>query len=67
LQVLEGDICRFRHKVGLQYILSSTRRWIEREGQHDIGGHVEDVCDASVAEVGRVSPLGGVHIQQWLS
>lgn len=29
-----------------------------RESQQDIGGHVEDVCDALSEEVGRVSPFG---------
>jgi len=32
-----------------------------------MGGNVEDVCDASVVEVRRVSPLGRVRIQQQLS
>jgi len=57
----------FGHKFGLQYNLSSADRWTDREGQKDSGGHVEDVCDALAVEVGRVSPLGRVHIQQRLS
>jgi len=55
---LERVICRFGHKVGPQYNLSSVDRWIDREGQHDIGRHVEDVCDASVAEVRGIYSLG---------
>jgi len=47
--------------------LSSIDRWIDKEGQWDFGGHVEDVCDASAAEVGRVSPFGRLPIQQQLS
>ena len=59
-QVLEGIICSFRYRVGLQHNLSSVDRWTDREGQQDIGGYVEDVCDALVAEVGRVSSTGRV-------
>lgn len=66
-QVLEGVVCRFGHKVDLQYKLSSIDRWTNRESQQDIGGHVEDVCDASTMEVGRVSPTGRFHLQQWVS
>lgn len=36
----------FADKVGLQYNLSSIGRWTDREGQQDIRGHVEDVCEA---------------------
>jgi len=64
---LEGVICRFGHRDGLQYILSSTKQWKDREGHQDIGGHVEDVCDASIADVGRASPFGRFRIKQWLS
>ena len=53
--------------VGLGTELSFADIWIDREGQHDIGEHVEVVCDASTMEVGRVSPLGRVPIQQRLS
>ena len=41
-----------------QYNLSFTDRWTDREGQQDIGGHVEDVCDASTMEVGILSTIG---------
>ena len=54
---MEGVICRFGHRVGLQYHLSSTNRCTDREDQQDIRGHVEDVCDASTTKVGGVSPL----------
>jgi len=62
-QVLEGVICRIGHRVGLQYNLSSIDRWKNREVKQDIGGHVEDVCNASATEVGRVSSFGRVRIQ----
>ena len=35
-----------------------STRWIDREGQQDIGGHVEDVCDASVEEMRGVPFFG---------
>jgi len=41
--------------------------WTDRDGQQDIRGHAEDVCDASTMKVGRVSPHGRVFIQQKLS
>jgi len=55
---LEGVICRFEHNVGLQHNLSSADRWIDREGQREIGGNLEGVCDASTMEVGRVPSTG---------
>jgi len=55
---LEGFVCRFWNRVGLHYNLSSTDRWADIEGQHDIGGHVEDVYDASTIEVERVYSIG---------
>jgi len=64
---LEGVVCRFGHKVGLQYNLSNAHRWTSKEGQKDIGGHVEDVCDALAVKVGRVSSIGRVCLQQWVS
>jgi len=46
--------------------LSSTKRWIDKEGQKYIGGYVEDVCDASTSKVGRVSSTDRVCLQQWV-
>jgi len=63
LPSLEGVICRFRHKVGIYHNLSSADRRKDREGQQDIRGHVEDICDESIKEVGRVPPFGRVHMQ----
>jgi len=63
---LEGVICRFGHRVGLQYSLSFVDRWTDREGRLDIGGHVEDVCDTPIMKVGGVSSFGRVRIQQQL-
>jgi len=40
----------------------STDRWIYKEGQQDIGGHVEDICDLSAVKVGRVSSTSRVHL-----
>jgi len=57
-QVMEGDNCRLGYKVSLYHNLSSTYRWIDREGQHDLGGYVEDVLDASTNEMGGVSSFG---------
>ena len=51
-QVLEGNVCRFSYRVGLQYNLSSVDGWEDIEGQQYIGGHVEDVCDASIEDMG---------------
>jgi len=64
---LEGVVRRFGHRVGLYHNLSSGDIWTDREGQQDIGGHVEDVCDASTVKVGRVPSNDRVHIQQCLS
>jgi len=64
---MERVISRFRYRVGLQHNLSSTDIWTYREGQKDIGGYVEDVCDASTMEVGRVYFTGRVYLQQWVS
>ena len=47
----------FGYKFGLKHNLSSAERWKNREGQHDIGGHVEDVYDASTIEVEEYLPL----------
>ena len=57
-QVLEGVVCKFGDKVGIQYILSSTNIWTDREGQHDYIGYVEDVRDASTKEMGGVPSIG---------
>ena len=64
---MEGVVYRFGHEFGLQYGLSSAYRWIDREGQQGIGGHVEDVCDASTMKVGRVHSIGRDHLQQQVS
>ena len=64
---MEGFFCRFGHRVSLEHNLSSPDRWADKEGQQDIRGHVEDVCDESIVEVGRVSPFSRVRIQQKLS
>ena len=66
-QALEGVICRFGHRFGLQYDLSSVDRWIDKRDQHDIRGNVQDVCDASTMKVGRVPSIGRVHIKQRVS
>ena len=54
LQVLEGVICRFGYRVGLQYNLSSMDRWIDKKGQQDTRGYDEDVCHAPIEEMGGV-------------
>lgn len=48
----------FGYRVGLQHSLLSIRIWIDREGQQDSRGHVEDACDASTTKVERVPSIG---------
>jgi len=55
---MEGVVCKFGHKVGLQHNLSSTGKWIDKQGQQDIEGIFEDVCGASVEEIGGVPIFG---------
>lgn len=38
------------------HCLSSTYRWTNKEGQQDIGGNIEDVCDASTKEDSTARP-----------
>jgi len=60
---LEGVVCIFRDKVGLQYNLSDVERWIDREGQHDFGGYVDDVHHEPIEEMGGVPSIGRIFLQ----
>jgi len=55
---LEGVVCWFGYKVDLQHSSPYANRWLEREDKYDIGGHVEDVCDVLVKEIGGVPSIG---------
>ena len=41
---LESVACDFGYQARVQYSLSSTDRWTDRESQSDFGGYVESLC-----------------------